>query len=330
MDHSEGGSSGATPPSVCLNHEPLEFPTVDPREPERPLTPRCANPVSPPATDEEVLSQTLERLERYNIRAVTAGPLEEVTRWQAAAPHRIIPAISFLTGRLSGARAGDVSELRRLHSEGRFAVFAEVGAQYEGLAPNDPQLQPYWALAEQLDIPVGIHLGDGPPGAAYGPNPGFRVALGSPLLLESVLVRYPRLRVYVMHAGWPLIDEMMAMLYSHPHVYVDLAGENWTHPRREFHRYLCQLVEAGFAKRILFGSDQMIWPQTIDVAIESIETAPCLAEEQKQAVPRRDCPRSRRLSTSSSRAGATRHCPEPDARSGGGAMSAYDPLRTST
>ena len=28
-----------------------------------------------------------------------------------------------------------------------------------GLSPADPQLEPYFALAEELDIPVGIHTG---------------------------------------------------------------------------------------------------------------------------------------------------------------------------
>jgi predicted TIM-barrel fold metal-dependent hydrolase len=26
-------------------------------------------------------------------------------------------------------------------------------------SPDDPKLEPYFALAEELDIPIGIHLG---------------------------------------------------------------------------------------------------------------------------------------------------------------------------
>lgn len=40
----------------------------------------------------------------------------------------------------------------------------EVGTQYAGILPTDERLAPYWELAEQLDIPVGIHVGTGPPG----------------------------------------------------------------------------------------------------------------------------------------------------------------------
>jgi hypothetical protein len=48
--------------------------------------------------------------------------------------------------------------------------------QYSGLAPNDPGLEPYFALAEELDVPVGIHVGLGPPGAAYAESPKYRMA----------------------------------------------------------------------------------------------------------------------------------------------------------
>jgi predicted TIM-barrel fold metal-dependent hydrolase len=42
-------------------------------------------------------------------------------------------------------------------------------------------------------------------------------------------------------------------------------------PREAFHDYLKRLVRAGFGKRLMFGSDQMIWPETIGMAVEAIE-----------------------------------------------------------
>jgi hypothetical protein len=135
-----------------------------------------------------------------------------------------------------------------------------------------------------LDIPVGIHMGEAYPGAPYRGSPKYRARLTSPYLLEDVLIRHPRLRVYVMHYGSPLVDEMISLLHSHPQLYVDIAGNNWALPRKEFHDHLRRLVEAGYGKRILFGSDQMVWPQTIDVAIESIESAEFLTQEQKRDI----------------------------------------------
>lgn len=92
------------------------------------------------------------------------------------------------------------------------------------------------------------------------------------------------MRVYVMHAGMPLTDEMIALLYSHPQVFVDISADNVGVPRAEFYVHLRRLVEAGYAKRIMFGSDQMIWPQTIEVAVDSITGAPFLSEEQKRDI----------------------------------------------
>jgi len=296
--HAHTVASYGPSPQVCTGDQPLLYPGLDPAQPmsiDRAVS--CPAPITAAATDAELLRETLEALERHNIvYAVTAGPLEEVSKWRQADPERIIPAISFLTGRASGVQGGGVEELRQLFLNGEFEVFAEIGAQCEGMAPNDPSLDPFYALAEELDIPIGMHLGEGPPGAAYNIYPNYRAALGRPLLLEEVLLRYPKLRIYVMHAGWPLIEEMMAILYSHPQVYVDVAGENWGHPRKEFHFYLRRLVDAGFGQRILFGSDQMVWPQTIDLAIESITSADFLSEEQKRDILYNNAARFLRLS----------------------------------
>jgi uncharacterized protein len=76
----------------------------------------------------------------------------------------------------------------------------------------------------------------------------------------------------------------MSMLYSHPQLYVDVAGNEWSLPRKEFHSHLRRLVEGGFGKRILFGSDALIWPQAIEVAIQSVEAADFLTAEQKRDI----------------------------------------------
>ncbi len=43
-------------------------------------------------------------------------------------------------------------------------------------------------------------------------------------------------------------------------------------------------MEAGFTSRVMFGSDQMVWPETIEHAIRVIEEAPFLDEEQKRDI----------------------------------------------
>jgi len=55
-------------------------------------------------------------------------------------------------------------------------------------------------------------------------------------------------------------------------------------PRARFHSYWRRIVEAGFGNRVMFRSDQMVWPEAIEYAIESIETADFLSEKQKRDI----------------------------------------------
>lgn len=241
--------------------------------------PACAHPVLSAKTDAELREQSLAQLRRYDILAMTSGPPDFVAAWKKAEPKRILPAAY-----IDMSDPPPIAALRDLHAAGQMVVMGEIAAQYDGIAPNDPKLEPYWALAEELDIPAAIHIGPGPPGAAYLGLTKYRASLSDPLLLEDVLVRHPKLRLYVMHAGWPNADRMIALLYAHPQVYVDVAVIDFTQPRAEFHRYLRRLVEAGYGDRIMFGSDQMVWPGAIGAAIEAIKSATFLTPAQKQAI----------------------------------------------
>jgi predicted TIM-barrel fold metal-dependent hydrolase len=232
-------------------------------------------------TDEEAMEAVLAEMARYNIvKAVASGPAKHVARWRTAAPDRI------LGGAYTGPRdtLPNVAVLQDAFASGTFSVLGELGLQYRGVSPNDPQLEPYFALAEAMDVPVALHTGLGDAGTPYGCCPNFRVTLGNPVLLEEVLVRHPRLRVYLMHAGYPYLQETKALLTVYPQVYVDLAVLNWALPRAEFHAYLKALIDAGFGKRILFGSDQMVWPESIGLAIEGVESASFLSDEQKRDI----------------------------------------------
>jgi len=171
---------------------------------------------------------------------------------------------------------------------------AEFAPQYGGLEPASPKLEAYWALAEELDIPVGIHMGLGGRGTAYRAFPDYRMRLSNPLLLEDVLVRHPKLRVYICHAGWPFINELLGLLWAHPQVYVDVAVINWAIPEAEFHGYLRRIVDAGFSDRIMFGSDNMVRPESIDLAV-SRTSAPFLSDDQKRDILCRNAAKFLRL-----------------------------------
>ena len=257
----------------------------------------------PPVIDMHVHSTTttpleLARLESLNVRYVFLAALQsDLAVWSTVDPARYLLALIFpcaggrapITGRPcfdTTSELPDLEWLRRELRTGRIRGFGELEPQYLGMSPDDERLEPYWQLAEEFDIPVGIHMGPGPPGAAYESSPGpfkspeFRMAAGDPLLLEGVLLRHKRLRLFVMHVGWPRLDEMMALLYAHPNVYVDVAGlqSPAITPRAGYLWYLQRLVEAGFAGRIMFGSD---FPDQVESGIQAIVGATFLSADQK-------------------------------------------------
>jgi hypothetical protein len=292
--HAHGADLNGPPPThLCPGSG---APTNDPARPwaevfsEVLKNPPCAEPLIGAETDDELMTATLDVLRRRNIFAVTSGPL--LAQWQEAGAERIIPALGF------GFRPGSPAptEVRKLLSSDRYRVFAEIAIQYDGVSPSDPKFDPYLAVAEALDVPVGIHIGTGPPGAPLIPGMGdYRARLHSALELEEALVRHPKLRVYVMHAGWPMLEDMLAVLWAYPQVHVDTGALCFALPRKEFHHYFQRMVEAGFAKRIMFGSDQMNWPGAIESCIDAIDSADFLGDEQKRDILYRNAARFLRL-----------------------------------
>ncbi|EMR01349.1 amidohydrolase family protein [Cesiribacter andamanensis] len=87
-----------------------------------------------------------------------------------------------------------------------------------------------------------------------------------------------------MHGGWPYTEDVKALMYMHPNLYVDIAVINWILPQQEFENYLKALIDAGFGNRLLFVTYQIVWPDTSDDAIESVNAAPFLTLKQKEDI----------------------------------------------
>lgn len=267
--------------SICLGEGKMILPPIDPIRPfTLPDLAKCEKTLRSSSSNDALKKETIAELKKHNVRrAVALGDLATVSDWTAADPQRLIPSLNF------SDRSVKAETYKELFAAGRFKMFGEIGPQYRGFAPADEVYASYFKLAEELDIPVGIHMGEGPPGGIHTLGPStYRVKLGSPLLLEDLIIRHPKLRIYVMHYGSPLVDEMIAMMFSHPNLYVDISCNNWGMPWRQFYDHLQRMIDAGFEKRILYGSDQMAWPGTIGLSIETVEKAPFLSAEQKRDI----------------------------------------------
>jgi len=244
-----------------------------------------------PSTDDSMMTETFKVMEEYNVYGVTSGEYAMVQKWKAASPKRIITGLMF-----SPEMKISVEQLRKWFTSDSVKVLGEVVGQYYGITLSDSIMEPYLALCEELDVPISVHVGPGPPGYAYIGDNRYRARYHSALVIEDALIRHPNLRIMVAHAGWPMIDDMIAVLYAHPQVYVDLGVICYGFPKKEFYYYLERLVNAGFGKRICFGSDQMIWPQTIADGINTIKEAKFLTESQKRDILYHNAARFLRLS----------------------------------
>lgn len=236
-----------------------------------------------PKTDVDLKASTIRVLRRRNIYGVLSGTVEKVRQWKADEPKHIIQGVYWDFNHLNSEKL-DLDSLRHLFRSGDYKVFGEVAIQYNGVTASDKEFEPYLQLAEGLDVPVGIHVGPGPPGAPFLGTPDYRAKMHSPLVLEEALIKHPKLRMYAMHAGWPMLDDMISMLYTYPQLYVDLGVIDYILPKREFYNYLKRLVEAGFENRIMYGSDQMIWPEAMEISINNIQNAPFLSSAQKRDI----------------------------------------------
>jgi uncharacterized protein len=214
------------------------------------------------------------------VTAVVFGTPESVQKWKDAAPGRVIPGTNF---EAAGKRL-PVDQVRESFAKNGFRVMGEIGLQYQGVSPSDLSVDQYFALAEELDVPVAIHMGTGGSGRANITRPTFRGSKGDPLMLEELLARHPKLRVQVMHAGYPMIDNMLTLLQANSHVYVDVAGLIWSYPLKEVNRYIERLVDAGFEDRVMFGTDQLVWPGLMAYSIGVIQNAEYLTPEQKRDI----------------------------------------------
>jgi predicted TIM-barrel fold metal-dependent hydrolase len=241
------------------------------------------NPVTgvpAPRTASDHRAAVLDALRRFNVvRAVLHGPSDSLQAWTDAAPQLFLPMPMLFEPPADPIPTTDF--LRRGITAKQFAGIGEVIAQYAGVSLADAALQPYWALAQDLDVPVAVHTGRSFAGIMYQGYPKFRLRLGNPLDFEEALATHPRLRAYIMHAGEPWRQETLAMMSMYPQLYMDIGAVVWLMPRPALHALLRDLMAHGLGNRIMFGTDEMAWPDAIGLAVANVDAADFLTGEQK-------------------------------------------------
>lgn len=134
---------------------------------------------------------------------------------------------------------------------------------YQHFYPNEAQLYPLYAKAQELGIPVMFHTGT----SVFR---GSRLKYGDPIYIDDVAVDFPHLAIVLAHSGrgfWYQQAFFLARL--HPHVYMEVSGL----PPQNLLAYFPDLERN--ADKIIFGSD---WPGMpgIKQNIEAIRQLPLM------------------------------------------------------
>jgi uncharacterized protein len=163
--------------------------------------------------------------------------------------------------------------------DGKIDFLGEILSQYYGISSSDTLLLPYYALAEKYGLPVGIHTG------GAGPNhgsPNFKIELGNPLLLEKLLFRLPKLKVWIMHSGDQYFNEAITIMKKNKQVYADISvlSNPEIVPSKRFESIMKTFIDAGLEDRLMFGTDN----GDIDKVIAAVKGLPFLSKLQKDKI----------------------------------------------
>ncbi len=135
-------------------------------------------------------------------------------------------------------------ELRRLVEHEGFRGL-KLYPTYQHYYLNDPRMYPVYHVAEELGIPVLIHMGS----SVFR---GSRLKYGDPVTLDDVAVDFPGLNLVMAHSGRGFWYQQAFFLSKlHPHVYMEISGL----PPSKLLDYFPEFTRN--VDKIIFGSD---WP----------------------------------------------------------------------
>jgi len=230
--------------------------------------------------------ETVAAFKKFNIvKAMVSGNPQSVENWVAKdSSQRIIRGILMFAPTDYDM---DSVKFEQLVKDKKIEVFGEIAPYYSGTTLSDSVWQPYLRICEKYDIPVAVHTGGGDPGGTYSWSPKARLRFGDPYLIEDVLVKYHKIRIYLMHAGgedWP--EHAIRLMAYYPQLYTDLAVMLWVGPntQRYIKEFLRNAKEAGYLDRVMFGSDQMVWPYAIEKSIRFLNGLTFLTKKDKEDI----------------------------------------------
>jgi len=135
------------------------------------------------------------------------------------------------------------------------------------LAPDHARWYPFYAKCVELDVPVQLQVGQS---MLYDPNHRLR-SVGRPIALDAVACDFPELKIIGIHVGIPWTDEMIAMAWKHPNVYIGCDA----HSPRYWPASFVNYVNTFGQDKVIFGTDFPVLDfERTRVEIEALDLRP--------------------------------------------------------
>jgi hypothetical protein len=175
----------------------------------------------------------------------------------------------------------DINELEELFKNETLRYLGETSFHSMGFHPTDERFDPYWALAEKHQIPIGFHADRGPFERNMEETPNWNEDYANPLVLLPILEKYPKLKIYLMHYNGSFFEECIEVMKKYPQIYCEITAVSMFAPKHVWEPRVKRLYAEDLGDRLMFGSDYV---GTIRKNIEIIYNLDWLSDKQKRDV----------------------------------------------
>jgi len=126
-------------------------------------------------------------------------------------------------------------------------IGAHVYPHWFELAPDHAKYYPFYAKCTELGVPIQMQVGQS---LIYASNNPMR-SVGQPITIDAVACDFPDLKIIGIHIGIPWHDEMIAMAWKHPNVYIGCDAHAPKYWPKSFIKY----INSYGQDKVIFGTD---------------------------------------------------------------------------
>jgi hypothetical protein len=141
---------------------------------------------------------------------------------------------------------GGVFEFERAVKDYGF-IGAHCYPHWFELEPDHRKFYPFYSKCVELDVPIQIQVGQS---LIYSPSAPKR-STGRPICLDTVACDFPELKIIGIHIGIPWHDEMIAMAWKHPNIFIGCDAHAPKYWPETFIHYLKSYGQ----DKVIFGTD---------------------------------------------------------------------------